>query len=61
MVALGEVEDGACLILTLTGNLKEEFDGTAIVGQDVVRIIKKGGNGGHSSTAGGLGNGKGKK
>jgi hypothetical protein len=40
--AIGEVDHGQCLVLTLTGNLKEEFDGTDIMGEDVVRIIKKG-------------------
>ncbi|NIO09054.1 MAG: hypothetical protein GTO40_13970 [Deltaproteobacteria bacterium] len=35
------VEDGEVLILTLTGNLLEEFDGTPIVGEDVVVIKKK--------------------
>jgi hypothetical protein len=39
--ALGEIEDGKCLILTFTGNLKEEFGGTAFSGHDVVRIINK--------------------
>ena len=44
VAALGEVEDGDCVVLTLTGNLKDEFGGTAIVGEDVVKIIvKKGG------------------
>jgi hypothetical protein len=42
VAAVGEVEDGDCVVLTLTGNLKEEFGGTAISGEDVVRIIKKG-------------------
>jgi hypothetical protein len=37
--ALGEVEDGQCLTLQLTGNL---LDGTPIVGEDVVVIIKRG-------------------
>jgi hypothetical protein len=37
--ALGQVEDGQCLTLQLTGNL---LDGTPIVGEDVVVIIKKG-------------------
>ena len=32
---------GNCLVLELTGNLMDEFDGTAFVGEDVVRIIKK--------------------
>jgi hypothetical protein len=39
---LGEVNDGDVLVLQLTGNLKEEFGGTAIVGEDVVVILKKG-------------------
>lgn len=44
VAALGTVTDGECKVLTLTGNLKEEFGGTAIVGEDVVKIIlKKGG------------------
>ncbi|MBL7208953.1 MAG: hypothetical protein ISS52_02520 [Dehalococcoidia bacterium] len=42
--ALGDVSDGDCLVLTLIGNLKEEFDGTPIVGEDVVVILKKGKN-----------------
>jgi len=37
--ALGEVEDGECLTLQLKGNL---LDGTAIAGEDVVVILKKG-------------------
>jgi hypothetical protein len=39
---LGEVSDGDVLVLQLTGNLKEEFGGTEIVGEDVVVILKKG-------------------
>jgi hypothetical protein len=39
--ALGEVNDGDCVVLTLTGNLKEEFGGISIIGEDVVKIIKK--------------------
>lgn len=39
--ALGEVDDGDCLVLEVTGNLKEEFRGIAIVGEDVVEIIMK--------------------
>ena len=42
VAALGEVEDGEVLILMLTSNLKEEFGGTAIAGEDVVVILKKG-------------------
>ena len=41
VTALGEVEDGDCLRLELTGNLKEEFGGTSIAGEDVVLILKK--------------------
>ena len=41
VAAIGEVNDGECLILTLTGNLKEEFGGTDIAVEDVVKIIKK--------------------
>lgn len=41
VAALGDVNDGDVIVLHLTGNLKEEFSGTAIVGEDVVRIIKK--------------------
>ena len=40
--ALGDVSDGDCLVLTLTGNLKDEFGGTPITGEDVVIILKKG-------------------
>jgi hypothetical protein len=29
------------VVVTLTGNLKEEFGGTPITGEDVVRILKK--------------------
>lgn len=38
--ALGDVEDGECLVLRLTGNLKVEFGGTPIVGEDVVLILE---------------------
>jgi hypothetical protein len=40
--AIGEVEDGEVIVLTLTGNLQEEFGGTPIKGEDVVVILKKG-------------------
>lgn len=39
--ALGDVEDGECLVLELTGNLKDEFGGTPILGVDVVLILEK--------------------
>ena len=38
VAAIGPVTDGDCLLLELTGNLKDEFGGTAIVGEDVVTI-----------------------
>jgi hypothetical protein len=38
---LGAVDDGDNVVLHLTGNLKPEFGGTPISGQDVVLIIKK--------------------
>ena len=38
---LGAVNDGDIVVLNLTGNLKPEFGGTPISGQDVVCIIKK--------------------
>jgi hypothetical protein len=41
VAALGDVNDGDVMVLHLTGNLTEEFGGTPIVGEDVVRIIKK--------------------
>ena len=39
--ALGDVEDGDCLTVVLTGNLKEEFGGTPIQGEDVMIILKR--------------------
>jgi hypothetical protein len=39
--AIDGVEDGDCIAMTITGNLKEEFDSLEIIGIDVVRIIKK--------------------
>jgi hypothetical protein len=36
--AIGMVEDRECIVLTLTGQL---FDGTEIIGEDVVLILKK--------------------
>ena len=42
VAALGDVSDGACLVLTLTGELKEEFGGTPILGEDVVLMLVKG-------------------
>jgi hypothetical protein len=42
IAALGDVADGECVTLSLTGNLKDEFGGTPIVGEDVILILKKG-------------------
>jgi hypothetical protein len=42
VAALGEVEDGDCLVLQLTGNMMEDYGGTPLVGEDVVWIKKKG-------------------
>ncbi len=39
---LGVVSDGEQRVLYLTGNLKEEFGGTAITGEDIIIIMKKG-------------------
>jgi hypothetical protein len=39
--AIGEVADGDVLVLSLTGELLEEFGGTPIIGQDVIVILKK--------------------
>lgn len=38
---IGQVNDGDIMILELTGNLKEEFGGTSIRGEDVVKILKR--------------------
>ena len=43
---LGEVQDGDCVKLTITGWLKEEFGGSPIIGEDLVWILKKGKVGG---------------
>ena len=39
--ALGAVSDGQCLVVELTGKLKEEFGGIPIKGEDVLLIRKK--------------------
>ena len=41
VAALGDLNDGDVLVLHLTGNLLEEYGGTPIAGEDVIRIIKK--------------------
>jgi hypothetical protein len=41
VTVLGPVNGGDVVVLHLTGNLKEEFGGTPIEGEDVVIIIKK--------------------
>jgi hypothetical protein len=40
--ALGDVDDRDCLVLTVTGNLKDEYGGASIMGEDVLLILKKG-------------------
>ncbi len=45
VAAIGAVTDGECLVLEVTGNLK---DGTPIQGEDVVVILKKGKQGNYS-------------
>jgi hypothetical protein len=42
VAALGEVSDEDCLVLEIIGNLMDDNGGTPIVGEDVVRILKKG-------------------
>jgi hypothetical protein len=39
--ALGEIQDGDVLVLHLLANLKEEYGGTLIAGEDVVVILAK--------------------
>ena len=41
VAALGDVSDGDVLVLELTGNLREEYDGKPIEGEDVVVILEK--------------------
>ena len=41
VAALGLVNDRDVLVLKLIGNLKEEFGGTPITGEDVIVILKK--------------------
>ena len=59
VAALGDVGDGDCIVMTLTGSL---YDGTLILGEDVGKIIKKGQNGnGPAATASSNGKSKGPK
>ncbi len=41
VAALGDVADGDCIVVTLTGSLMEAFGGTHFFGEDVLRIKKK--------------------
>lgn len=41
-LGLGELSDEACEVLEIRGALKEEYNGTPIIGEDVLRILKKG-------------------
>jgi hypothetical protein len=38
IAALGDFQPGSCVVLTISGNLEEEFGGTPIVGEDVVLV-----------------------
>ncbi len=40
--ALGTIRDGDCVVLTLMGNLREEFGGTPLRGEDVVVVVNGG-------------------
>ncbi|MEN8167054.1 MAG: hypothetical protein ABFR65_06195 [Pseudomonadota bacterium] len=43
VTALGDaVQDGACVVAELTGNLRESAGGKQIVGEDVMRVLCKG-------------------
>ena len=37
----GDLQDGACVVVELTGQLRESAGGTQIVGEDVLRIVCK--------------------
>ena len=39
--AVGMICDGECRVLTLAGNLKAEFGGKAIAGENVARIHRE--------------------
>lgn len=41
VAALGEVTDGECRVLRLSGALKQEFGGSPILGEDVVVLLGK--------------------
>jgi hypothetical protein len=41
VAAIGAGADGDVLVLSLTGNLMEEFGGTPIIGEDVIVILMK--------------------
>jgi hypothetical protein len=39
--ALGQIQDGDCVVMQLRGNLKAEFGAAPFIGEDVVHILKK--------------------
>jgi hypothetical protein len=41
VAALGEVPDRECLVVNLEGNLLEEYGGTPIYGDDILKILNK--------------------
>lgn len=51
VAALGEVQDGECVALGLTGSLQGEFGGTPFQGEDAIRIISRGRGGRHGRTS----------
>jgi hypothetical protein len=42
---LGDNQDGECAVLSIIGNLKEEYGGTPFEGEDVVKVLHRGGSG----------------
>ena len=58
VTALGEVEDGDCLVLSLTGNLLGDYGGIAFTIEDVVHILKKGNQNASNKNKGQKENGK---
>jgi hypothetical protein len=45
LAALGSPDEDVCVVMHLTGSFREEFGGGAIVGEDVVGVMKRGGGG----------------
>ena len=58
VAALGQLEDGDCLVLELTGNLLGDDGGTAFTAEDMVHILKKGNQNASNQNKGKKENGK---